>query len=403
MPLKVCITGLGIISAIGDDTQQNLRSLLAEKPQLRFPLHLDSVYKDIFPTGEIAYSNQELIQKVGLEPTSTHHRTALLGIIATQEAVEQAALTPNQIANLSFFNATTVGGMCATENNYVAITDRSNHSFLDPQSYLLDCADTTEKVADSLSIKNHLTSMSTACSSAANAIILAARHIRAKKTNIALCGGVDALSKFTLNGFNSLKNISNLPNAPFDANRTGLNLGEAGAYIVLESEESAKARGVKIFATLSGWANVSEAFHQTSPSPEGTGAYLSMKKALDTAQLHATDIDYINTHGTATQSNDLSEGMAIEKLFGKNPPPFSSTKPYTGHTLAAAGGVEAIFSILAINHQILYPNFNFEQKMPELNILPQTRLETECRVKHVLSNSFGFGGSNSTLVFSEYA
>jgi 3-oxoacyl-(acyl-carrier-protein) synthase len=402
MPQKVCITGMGIVSAIGNGVPQNLQSLLASRSGLTTSKHLDSVYRDVFVFGEIDTTTSSLMQLTNSSYDDVPSRTALLGIIAAREAVQQAGLSEEEIAQLLFFNATTVGGMCESEKRYIQAKDRQNTEPLPADWFDFDCADCTEKIADTLGIKNYMATMSTACSSSANSIMLAARHIRAGKTHIALCGGTDGLSKLALNGFNALKNMDKEPCKPFDVNRGGLNLGEAAAFLVLESEASAVSRRATILATVSGWANISEAFHQTAPSPEGAGAYQSMTKALELASLQPTDIQYINAHGTATYNNDLSEGLAIQRLFRQNIPSFSSTKPFTGHTLAAAGAVEAVFSVLSINQNAVFANLNFSTQLPELTISPQTVLQTNVTIDNVLSNSFGFGGSNSSLVFSKY-
>jgi 3-oxoacyl-[acyl-carrier-protein] synthase-1 len=187
---------------------------------------------------------------------------------------------------------------------------------------------------------------------------------------------------------------------PFDENRKGLNLGEGAAFVVLESEDLVRESGKKVFCELTGYGNACEAFHQTASTPEGKGAYLAMKKALDRSGLRLDQIDYINAHGTGTENNDISEGRAIQTLFGDKIPPVSSTKSFTGHTTSAAGGVEAILSILAIQHNMILPNMNFKQQMKELNFKPVTQLMENVKVDHVLSNSFGFGGNNSALIFS---
>ena len=189
-------------------------------------------------------------------------------------------------------------------------------------------------------------------------------------------------------------------NQPFDENRKGLNLGEAAAYLVLESEESIQKSNKKVLGYLIGSGNSNDAFHQTASSDNGEGAYLAMKKAFETSTIQPTEIDYINVHGTATNNNDLTEGRALKRIFGENVPNFSSTKPFTGHTLAAAASVEAVFSLLSLQHNLVYPNLNFQSPIEELNIFPITKLEKK-NIEYVLSNSFGFGGNCSTLIFSK--
>ena len=185
-----------------------------------------------------------------------------------------------------------------------------------------------------------------------------------------IAGGTDALSKFTVNGFSTLKILDDKPCRPFNKDRNGLNLGEGAGFIVLEAEELAIKDNRRIFCELTGYANANDAYHQTASSPEGLGPYLAMKQALDRSGLLPGQIDYINAHGTGTDNNDLTEGIAIERIFSPKIPPVSSTKGYTGHTLGAAGAIEAIFSILAIHQGILYPNLNFSEKMDELHFEP---------------------------------
>ncbi len=251
-----------------------------------------------------------------------------------------------------------------------------------------------------LKIYDYRATISTACSSAANAIMHAARLIQQGIVDRAVVGGVDALSKFTLNGFNSLMILDKEHCKPFDENRKGLNLGEGAGFIVLDSKDAMEKSGKKATCLLAGYANANDAYHQTASSPTGEGAYLSMCNALNMSGLKAEDIDYINVHGTATDNNDLSEGTAIKRIFGDKIPFFSSTKAFTGHTLAAAAGIEAVFSILALENGVIFPNLNFDKVIPQLNLLPVTKLKKGLDIKNVLSNSFGFGGNNSTLIFS---
>jgi 3-oxoacyl-[acyl-carrier-protein] synthase-1 len=196
---------------------------------------------------------------------------------------------------------------------------------------------------------------------------------------------------------------------PFDAHRAGLNLGEGAAYIVLESEENLNKRlavnpAVKPLCRLSGFANTCDAFHQTASSSDGEGAYLAMKNALLSAGLKPEDIDYINAHGTGTGNNDLSEGTAIQRVFTNKIPPVSSTKSFTGHTTSAAGGVEAVISLLALQNNFIPVNLNFSTQMPELTFVPYGDTKQEPvpskQIKNVLSNSFGFGGNETALIFS---
>jgi 3-oxoacyl-[acyl-carrier-protein] synthase-1 len=231
--------------------------------------------------------------------------------------------------------------------------------------------------------------------------MLGARLIKSGKLDQVIVGGTDALAKFTINGFKTLMILSDGYNSPFDDARKGLNLGEAAAFLVLESDEIVKKENKKVLARVSGYGNANDAFHQTASSENGDGAFLAMEKALQVANLKPEQIDYINVHGTATPNNDLSEGRAIVRIFGEEKAPdFSSTKPFTGHALAAAAAIEAVYSVLAIQNNVVFPNLNFKTPMQEFNLIPQTTLKHK-NIEHVLSNSFGFGGNCSTLIFSK--
>jgi 3-oxoacyl-[acyl-carrier-protein] synthase-1 len=188
---------------------------------------------------------------------------------------------------------------------------------------------------------------------------------------------------------------------PFDENRKGLNLGEGAGYVVLVSDRVISSLEKDPYCSLSGYSNANDAYHQTASSPGGTGSLLAMKGALAESGIAAKDISYINLHGTGTQNNDISEGTAIKELFEPSYPKMSSTKSFTGHTLGASGGIEAVFSVLSIKHGIVYPNLRLSEPMKELPFVPETKFLKDQRIEHVLSNSFGFGGNCSSLVFSK--
>jgi 3-oxoacyl-[acyl-carrier-protein] synthase-1 len=192
-------------------------------------------------------------------------------------------------------------------------------------------------MADDLGISDFISTINTACSSSVNAIILASRMIRSGQLDVAIAGGTDALTKFTLNGFNSLMILDKEPCRPFDATRAGLNLGEGAGFMVLVSEKVLKEGSIEPLAYVNGYANTNDAFHQTASSPEGRGSFLAMSKALEMARMEPHAIDYINLHGTGTVNNDSSEGTAIRRSVWRKNTPMSSTKSFTGHTLGASG------------------------------------------------------------------
>ncbi|MEI6434491.1 MAG: beta-ketoacyl-[acyl-carrier-protein] synthase family protein [Bacteroidota bacterium] len=398
MPQRIFITGYGIISCIGRNIGEIYSSMHEGRSGLGRLSRIDSVLRNEFPVGEVSFTNEQLFKFAGIEQREGYSRNALLGLIAAREAYNHGGLDRCREMKTGLISATTVGGMDQCEYFYDDfLNNDSKNAYID--SY--DCADSTEKIAEELGITDFVTTISTACSSAANAIMLCARMLRAGKLQRALAGGCESLTRFHLNGFNALKILDKEPCKPFDQHRAGINLGEGAAYLVLESEESILKTGNVPLSELAGWGNSCEAYHQTASSPDGIGAYLAMKKALDMSGLKPENIDYINAHGTGTDNNDLSEGRAIEKLFGGKIPKVSSTKPFTGHTTSAAGSTEAILSILCIQHQVIWPNLNFREQISELSFSPVEKMLTNIPVNAVMSNSFGFGGNDTSLIFKK--
>jgi 3-oxoacyl-[acyl-carrier-protein] synthase-1 len=394
----VAITGMGIISAIGNTVEENYVSLVNNKVAITTIENISTVHSGLNKVGEIKKTNKQLADELQLSSDNNFSRTAMLGVIAAKQAVRNAGITEINEYKTGLISATSVGGMDMTETHYYDYFEDEN---LIKYISCHDGGDVTHKIADELGLKGMVTTISTACSSAANAIMLGARLIKSGKLDRVIVGGTDALAKFTINGFKTLMILSDGYNKPFDNDRKGLNLGEASAFLVLESDAVVKKENKKVCARVSGYGNANDAFHQTASSENGDGAFLAMEKAFQVANLKPEQIDYVNVHGTATPNNDLSEGSAILKIFGaENTPDFSSTKPFTGHTLAAAGAVEAVYSILAIQNNVVFPNLNFKIPMQEFNLIPQTTLKHK-NIEHVLSNSFGFGGNCSTLIFSK--
>ncbi|MDO5971744.1 beta-ketoacyl-[acyl-carrier-protein] synthase family protein [Flavivirga aquimarina] len=398
MSKGVAITGMGIISSIGNNVDENYKSLIGGKTGITRISKIKTVHKDDIMVGEIAFTNQELEQQLGLSPDNNYSRTALLGVIAAKQAIEEAGISNINTYKTGLISATSVGGMDKTEAYYYDyLEDKAAQKYIEGHH----AGDSTQKIAEELGIDQSLvTTISTACSSAANAIMFGARLIKSGQLDRVIVGGSDCLSKFTINGFKTLMILSDTYNTPFDENRKGLNLGEAAAFLVLESDKVVKAENKKVLAYVKGYGNANDAFHQTASSENGDGATLAMQKALKVAELSPGDIDYINAHGTATGNNDLSEGRAILRTFEEHVPDFSSTKAYTGHTLAAAGAIEAVYSVLALQNNVIYPNLNFKTQMKEFSITPQLELK-EKELQTVLSNSLGFGGNCSTVIFSK--
>src|SRR5579863_4451546 len=390
----VAVAGAGVISAIGNNVRECLAALENSRAGMGDITWLDTVHRGEIPVAEVRAGNDRLAEMAGVAAGLS--RTALLSRIAAREALESAAIPDRDRWRTGIVSANTVGGMDLTEKFAKCellgrLRDLVQH----------ECGYSTELVATRLGLRGYQTTISTACSSSANAIGFAAKLIRHGILDVVVAGGTDALTKFTLNGFNSLMILDRAWCKPFDNERQGLNLGEGAGYLVLVSDAVAATLPARIDCVLSGYANANDAFHQTASSPDGRGSWLAMKTALERSGLDPADVDYINLHGTGTQNNDLAEGTAIRRLFGPRYPKMSSTKSFTGHTLGASGGIEAVFSVLAIRHGLVYPNLRFRTPMPELPFVPEVNLIRDMPIRHVLSNSFGFGGNCSSLVFSK--
>lgn len=393
----VAITGMGIISSIGNTLEENFQSLIQKTPGISRIDNIQTHHKNHIKVGEVKSTNNELINILDLPKLNNYSRTPLLAEIAAVEAVKNANISDINSCRTGLISATSVGGMDMTEKHYYSqFEEVKNRKYIESHP----AADGTTKIANRLGITDFVTTISTACSSSANSIMLGARMIKAGKLDRVIVGGADCLSKFTINGFKTLMILSEENCKPFDQHRTGLNLGEAAAFLVLESDKVVAMEKKKVLAYVSGYANANDAFHQTASSDNGEGATLAMKEALKVAKLSPGDIDYINAHGTATENNDSSESKAILRVFGKKIPALSSTKAFTGHTLAAAAAIEAVYSILSLQKDIIFPNLNFQSPIPETGVVPETDI-VQKKLQHVLSNSFGFGGNCSTLIFSK--
>lgn len=381
---KVYITGAGIVSAIGCGKAETLQSLLDGKSGVGRVRYLKTEHTEL-PVGEVKMSNEELCKALELNPEKTHSRTKLLGIMALKEALEEAGTQHD--GGITFISGTTVGSMDITERSFMQSGYSGEHL----------CGATTNAIADYFGIFSRTITPSTACSSALNAIILGCSMIKAGMADMVVAGGTEALTMFHLNGFNSLMILDAEPCRPFDATRAGLNLGEGAAYVVLESAESVKKRGVTPIGAVTGTANRCDAFHQTATSAEGEGATQSMLAALKEAGLRPEEIDYINAHGTATPNNDLTEIAAFRRVFGEQIPPFSSTKALTGHTTSASGSIEAVICLLAMQNGFIPASHNCRTPM-DPTAAPVMQTVKNTRLHHVMCNSFGFGGNDSTII-----
>ncbi len=388
--MKIFVTAIGIVSAIGLSAEENHCSLkagitgIARSPKYNVML------------GEVKLTNEEIIALLDL-PGEDFSRTTLLSLLAAKEAWGN-----NKIASdirTGLISSTSVGGLDRTEEYY--FDSKKNNSSETYKLMTFDNGGITERIACELGISGYIGTISTACSSGANAIMQGARLIEANKLDRVIVGGCDSIALYDIKGFSSLNIYDEDLCKPFDESRKGLNLGEGAAFLVLENDQSISITGNTPLCVLDGWNNATDAFHQTASSADGKGAYLAMVNALTKANITSDKISYINAHGTGTGNNDLSESIAIKNAFNNNIPAFSSTKGFTGHTLAAAGAIEAVFCVQAIRRQALLPNLNFSTSMPETGMIPQTIYQAGVQVEYALSNSFGFGGNCTCLIFGK--
>lgn len=392
---QIWITGAGIISSIGVGKEETCRSLLEERSGIGELKYLKTEHHE-FPVGEVKLTDDEMCQRLNIDKSVPMTRTALMGMLALQEAIADAGLKKDDLKNVGIVSGTTVGGMDKSELYYLDFLENDTRN-----EYIRthDCGACTEMIADHFGRFAFATTISTACSSAANAIVLGADMIRNGDAECVIVGGSECITKFHLNGFNSLMILDKEHCRPFDATRAGLNLGEGAAFIVLESESHARRRNCKAKAVLAGYANACDAFHQTASSPDGEGAFRSMTVALQMAGIDHTKIDYINAHGTGTPNNDASESSAIRRIWGDVVPRMSSTKSFTGHTTSASGSIETVICLLAIQNGFIPANLNFSTEDAQC-IRPVEKTIRNVKLNNVLCNSFGFGGNDTSIVIS---
>ena len=343
------------------------------------------------PAGEVQLSNEQMIKMLDIGGDAPMSRTSLMGAIAIKEALSHAGVQSIEGRRVTLISGTTVGGMDLTEKFFERMKSDDSLLYL-PQSN--DCGKSTIEMAELAGLEGVETcTISTACSSALNSIILGAEMLKRGETDIVIAGGSEALSKFHLNGFNTLMILDKETCRPFDDTRAGLNLGEGAAFVVLERDAA------NPLAYVAGYGNRCDAFHQTASSEDGEGAYLAMTEALEMAGLKGEDIQYVNAHGTGTPNNDISESKALLRVFGDKMPMVSSTKMFTGHTTSASGSIETVMCVLAMQNDFVPGNIGWKNPIPG-GVIPTLGAEG-VKLDNVVCNSFGFGGNDSSMVISK--
>ncbi len=404
--MEIAITGAGIICAIGNDKSGVLESLRKGTSGIGQMKYLKSKHLEL-PVGEVKLSNAEMAAMLGLDIDYPHSRTSLMGAIAVRQALSEAGFRQNGASwaglegkKVVLISGTTVGGMDITEQYFERMKTDDSLLYL-PQSN--ECGKSTVEIAQMSGIQAECCTISTACSSALNSIMLGSEMLRRGEADVVIAGGSEALSKFHLNGFNTLMILDRERCRPFDDTRAGLNLGEGAAFVVLRrdsdlvAESTVEAAPVPdVLAYIGGYGNRCDAFHQTATSENGDGAFLAMTDALSMAGLQASDIQYVNAHGTGTPNNDITESRALQRVFGEQMPAISSTKSFTGHTTSASGSIETVICLLAMKHGFIPGNLGWKYRI-EGGLTPSLGCEG-VQLDNVVCNSFGFGGNDSSLV-----
>ena len=394
---RIAVTGIGVISALGPNAITTFSRLIRGDRGFSKVTLFDVRNQRTQIAAEIADLRVADVAPRGR--ADAWSRTDAMAMLAAKEALESAGL--NRVEPLGLAVGASTGGMYEAEAVLGSMQrgEAPEASARRLLSYPLST--TAEHISRTLRGVDRAVTLCSACSSGANAIVQGAAWLLERSVPRAVVGGTDGLCALTFTGFNSL-NATDLGQCrPFDVERGGLSLGEGAAFLVLELESAARARGARVLAWLSGWAVAAEAHHITHPEPSGATAARLLKSALSRAGLLPGDIDYINAHGTGTQHNDAMEARAIHAAFGDaaSRVRVSSSKGQVGHTLAAAGAIEAAFTVLALEQSVLPPTGGLERPDPALDLCHVQKPNQKAELRAALSSSFGFGGTGSVLVF----
>ena len=403
---RVVVTGLGILSPIGNTVDDAWHSCIEGKSGITSvviglennPVTIGGRLKDFNPEN---FLDSKEIRRI--DPFIQY------GIIAANQSIEHSGILDSNIdlTKVGVNFGAGIGGIDTIEKNKILLEEKGYKKvspFFVPGSIV-------NMISGLVSIKHGFmgpnTSVVTACSTGNHCIGTAARSISCGEADVMIAGGAEmASTPLSVAGFISARALSMNSNPeaasrPWDKDRDGFVLSDGAGSLVLEEYEHAKSRGATIHAEIIGFGTSSDAYHMTAPPEDGRGAALAMSNAINDAEIDTSEIDYINAHGTSTPLGDIAETVALKKVFGTDVPQISSTKSMTGHTLGAAGAIESIFCIKAINEGIIPPTINLDNPDPlcDLNFTPL--VSSEKKVEVAMNNSFGFGGTNSTLVFKK--
>lgn len=397
---RIVVTGIGIHTSIGTNKLEVTESIINGK------CGIGKVPESRFQTDHGFYSSQKahlLKEETFLEIQKKDPSVVTeLSIRVIEEALADAKLDMNNIDKMDIGLSLAIS--TGTSFSFIKWLEKkinNNLSEADLELVLKSTQSITGDVASAFGFQGSNTTISTACASGTISIGTAFDKLMNDECKYMVAGGVDLITILSYSGFNSLKNVSSDVCKPFDVNRDGLVLGEGAGFVVLETLENALKRNATIYSEISGYSYINEAYHPTSPHPEGEYAYNCMTKALKNANRSINDVNYINAHGTSTSINDTMEIKAIERLMGNNPVYVSSTKSMTGHTLGAAGSIEFIITSLAINGDFIPPTVNTSNTIKSASPILFPNESVKKRIDVAISNSFGFGGNTACIVLNK--
>lgn len=398
--IRLAVTGVGIICSIGRNRDEVWRSIVDTRSGIG---ELSKFQGETFPTSKAAEVDADIAAMAGFDRRSSRRfsRSDLLAIVAAREALEhahQGASRSLELDRMVVSTGTSTGGLLEGEDYFFRRLVHGRRRT--PASLVLQqpTSGPSDAVANAIRAGGGVFSNATACASAGGAIGLAADLLRSGHAKSALAGGTDALCRLTYSGFNVLQAVDSDPCSPFSRTRKGITLGEGAAYLVMERWEDAKARDAHVLAEFRGYGASCDAYHPTAPAEDGRGAAAAMRWAMEDGGAIPCEIDYVNAHGTGTVLNDSAESAALRSVLGDSVPA-SSTKSYFGHTLGASGGLEAVVTVLALVHQLAPPTLRLNEAADDcpLDYVPLS--PRHMAMRNALSNSFGFGGSNVSLLF----
>lgn len=401
-PPRVVVTGAGIVTALGLGWKQNLEGFRLGRRGFRKVTRFDVERQRAKLAAEVDVPERKTWGRLSAHQASRLDQSDKLLFLAAQEAWNQSGWEASE--NLPLVLGTTAGGMALGEAYFRQATQQPNSHIEQPtRASHYQAQVQARTLEDALGFRGPITILSNACATGTNAIGHAWDMIRRGRATRVLTGGYEGLSQLLFSGFDSLQALSPSVCRPFDVHRDGLALGEGAAVVALETLEHARARNATILGEVAGYGTTIDLHHLTQPHPQGDAALRSMSLACQSAGVSPEDIDYINAHGTGTVLNDSSEAQAIQRWAGARSStlPVSSTKASIGHLLGAAGAVEAVICLMALQEQFLPPELAFESPDPACTF-PVVSKPQEARLNTVLSNSFGFGGVNATLVLRRW-